>query len=128
MIKEMIFFRKSDFIVILILCLIPVFINVLFESSSTRRCSFKIKRYIDGKKIIENFDFKDKIKVVQGKIGSLIVEFDETKGVRVASSTCPCQVCVHTGWTKSESVVCVPNAVIIQPTSDKENNFDAVTR
>ena len=125
--------KKSDWIIILVLVLLPLLIKAIYAFVPTKDVYYQIKHYCDNSEIIENIESDDftKFLTVQGKSGNLIIEFDKEKGVRVASSTCPCQVCVNSGWSKNEALVCVPNAVIIQTIKKREqlsNKVDAVTR
>lgn len=123
--------KKTDWIIILVLVLLPLLIKAIYAFIPTNDVFFQIKYYdAKGKEITENvgLDKTNRI-VIPGKVGSLILELDKEKGVRVASSTCPCQVCVNCGWTKSDALVCVPNAILIKPiNTNKDNSIDAVTR
>lgn len=123
--------KKSDWIIILVLVLLPLLIKAIYAFVPTNDVSFQIKYYdAKGNEITENVGpDKTNTIVVPGKIGNLILELDKEKGIRVASSTCPCQVCVNSGWTKSDALVCVPNAVLIKPINiNKDNSIDAVTK
>jgi len=83
--------------------------------------------------------FKDgqpvaKLNLMQNRVFTLPskeMEIEVNEGrVRVASSTCPKQVCVHTGWVKEpgEVIVCVPNKILIEVQSPKAPLLDAVVR
>ncbi|MBP5470877.1 MAG: NusG domain II-containing protein [Candidatus Riflebacteria bacterium] len=122
--------KKSDWGIILFLVLLPLLIKVIYAFVSTKDVCFQIKYYANNKEIIENVEpVKTKTIIISGKIGNMVLEFDQEKGARVASSTCPCQVCVNSGWSKNDALVCVPNAVLIKAiNSNKDNKIDAVTR
>ncbi len=126
--------RKTDWIIILVLVMLPLLIRAIYAFVPTKDVYYQIKHYYDNSEIIENIESDDLTKslTIQGKTGNLIIEFDKEKGVRIASSTCPCQICVNSGWSRNEALVCVPNAVIIQPITksigSSSNNIDAVTR
>ncbi len=49
--------------------------------------------------------------------------------VRVTYSTCKAQICVHTGWISrdGQSIVCVPNQVIIYTEGAKSALYDLMT-
>lgn len=58
---------------------------------------------------------------------SAVVELEPTR-VRIASATCPTQDCVHTGWISQagQSIVCLPNHLVVQLTGGGESGVDAV--
>ncbi len=126
--------KKSDWIIILVLLLFPLLIKTIYAFVPSKEFYFQIRHYKNNSEIIDNIepDRTAKTMVIQGKTGNMIIEFDKEKGVRVASSTCPCQVCVNCGWTKNEALICVPNAVIIQSVSNNPKSssdaVDAVSR
>ena len=68
--------------------------------------------------------------VVKGKLGNIIIEWRADGSVRIASSTCPAQVCVNTGWIRgNDSSVCVPNGVVLScHTNNSIQNIDGVSR
>lgn len=125
--------KKSDWYIILILVLLSVFVITVHIYLPGKDVYFQIKYYKDSNEVTDNIepDKESKI-VIHGKVGDMIIEFDKEKGARVASSTCPCQVCVNSGWSKFDSLVCVPNAVLIKPinkeSASSDSKIDAVTR
>ncbi len=125
--------KKSDWYIILALFLLSVIIFVSLAFTRNKKVvSYQIKHYVGNQEYIERIEpDKQTSIVVHGKLGDMILNFDMEKGAKVASSTCPCQVCVNSGWSKYDALVCVPNAVIIIPDridSESGNSADAVTR
>ncbi len=125
--------KKSDWLIILVLALLPIFIKAVYSLAPATDIYFQIIQLVKDKEVVERIEYSQtKTKVIHGKIGDMLLEFDKEKGVRVASSTCPCQVCVNYGWTKNETLVCVPNAVLIQPvfnnSKSSHDQVDAVSR
>ena len=125
--------KKSDWLIILVLTLLPIFIEAVYSFAPATDICFQIKQLVEDKEVVEQIEYSQtKTMVIHGKIGDMLLEFDKEKGVRVASSTCPCQVCVNYGWTKNETLVCVPNAVLIQPVFNNSKSLldqvDAVSR
>ena len=123
--------KKTDWIIILVLLLLPLLIKVIYAFVPSKEVFYQIKHYKNNIEIVENIepDKQSESLTIQGKTGNMVIEFDKEKGVRIASSTCPCQVCVNCSWTKSEALICVPNAVVVQPVIQSSNNHvDAVTR
>lgn len=49
--------------------------------------------------------------------------------IRAAACSCPGQDCVHTGWIHmpGQSIVCVPNKVIIEIPGIQQPPYDAIT-
>ena len=124
--------KKTDWYIIISLVLLSFFIMAVHAYLPSKDVYFQVKYYKDSNEVIENVEPDKKSKlVIHGNIGNMIIEFDKERGAKVASSTCPCQVCVNSGWSKYDALVCVPNAVIIKPNkvdSDFNNCADAVTR
>ena len=122
--------KNTDWIIILVLILLPLLIKAIYAFVPQKDVYFQIKYYANNKEIIENVEpEKTKTFIIPGKMGNMILEFDQDKGARVASSTCPCQICVNSGWSKNDALVCVPNAVLIKAiNSNKDTSVDAVTR
>jgi len=66
---------------------------------------------------------------VKGRLGDVIVEWRADGSVRIASSTCPLKICVSRGWIHgNDSVVCVPNEVVVTCHTDLKSNVDGVSR
>ena len=126
--------KKNDWIIILVLLLLPLLIKNILAFVSSKEVYYQIKHYKNNTEIIENIEptKSNESLTVQGKIGNMIIELEKEKGVRVASSTCPCQVCVNYGWSKNEDLVCVPNAVVVQPVTraykSSSDKVDAITK
>lgn len=59
--------------------------------------------------------------------GKMLVEVKEGR-IRVRKSDCPRQICVNTGWIRhpGETIVCVPNKVLIEVKSTGPPIVDAV--
>ena len=123
--------KKSDWIIILVLLLLPLLIKAIYAFVPSKDFYYQIKYYKNNIEIIENIepDKTSETLTIQGKSGNLIIEYDKEKGVRIASSTCPCQVCVNCGWTENEALICVPNAVVVQPINKTAaDKVDAITK
>ena len=125
--------KAKDWLIILGLVLFAFIIKVISSFLIPQEVYYQISNYDGTKKVKDNIEPDEYSSlIIQGKTGKMILEFDKEKGARVASSTCPCQVCVNSGWSKNDALVCVPNAVIVKPVNNsksKENKaVDAVTR
>lgn len=84
---------------------------------------------VDGK-LVGNFSLEeDRFIPVDGKLGTTRVEIVDN-GVRVLDSPCPHKLCVKSGTiSKSgETLVCLPNGVVIRIEGEEEPSVDAVSR
>jgi hypothetical protein len=54
----------------------------------------------------------------------------ETKGggMRVIDSTCPEQICVHSGWIRKpgQSIICVPNQIVVELKGSQAAEYDGL--
>lgn len=55
---------------------------------------------------------QDRLFTVHGPIGDTVIEI-KNRSVRVISSACPNKLCVHQGFIKKGSIICLPNRVVI---------------
>lgn len=65
---------------------------------------------------------------VTGKFGDVRIQIREGR-VGVVSADCPNKVCVRTGWRSlaGESIICVPNRVLVKILGDRSNVVRGVT-
>jgi hypothetical protein len=102
--------------------------------------SFPVIRHLhhEGKRVLIELDEEEvgkfsleenRIIPVDGKLGTTNVEISE-KGVRVLDSPCPYKLCVRSGPIRrsGETLVCLPNRVVVRITGDKGEEVDAVSR
>ena len=83
----------------------------------------------DGK-VVGNFSLQeDRLVPVDGKLGTTRVEI-AGKEVRVLDSPCPLKICVESGpiSRSGETLVCLPNRVVIRIKGKDERSIDAVSR
>lgn len=112
--------KRLDFIlipIIIILSIIPL-ISTSGEKSSIVRISSNNK--------IFNYDIsKDRVVNITGTLGDTVVEI-KNKKVRILDSPCPNHTCMRSSISRyPESLVCLPNDVIIQ--IEGEGETDALT-
>lgn len=102
--------------------------------------SFPLIRHFhnEGKKVLIELDGEEvgkfsleenRVIPVDGKLGTTNVEISE-KGVRVLDSPCPYKLCVKSGPIRrsGETLVCLPNRIVVRITGDKGEEVDAVSR
>jgi hypothetical protein len=65
---------------------------------------------------------------VTGKFGDVRIQIRDGK-VGVVSAECPNKVCVRTGWRSlaGESIICVPNRVLVKILGERSNVVRGVT-
>lgn len=49
---------------------------------------------------------------VEGPLGKTVIEVKDRR-VRVVSSPCPNKLCIHQGFVRAGSIICLPNRVVI---------------
>jgi hypothetical protein len=84
---------------------------------------------LDGE-AVGNFPLKeDRLVPVEGRLGTTRVEISEM-GVRVLNSPCPYKLCVKSGsiLRSGQTLVCLPNRVVVRITGDNGEAVDAVSR
>jgi hypothetical protein len=84
---------------------------------------------VDGK-LVGNFSLgEDRLIPVDGKLGTTRVEI-VGNGVRVLDSPCPHKLCVKSGSISrsGETLVCLPNRVVIRIKGKGEPSVDAVSK
>jgi hypothetical protein len=71
---------------------------------------------------------KNRIVSVEGQLGKTTVEIRDNK-VRILDSPCRNKLCIHQGWIKKGTLVCLPNRVVVTIDRGKEKKdiIDAVT-
>lgn len=117
--------RNTDIFIILILVIASAFFIPLLLSHPRDT----VVIYNQDNIIAEYPLDENRIFTIEGTLGRLEVEIKDRR-VRVNSSTCPRQICVHTGWISKpyEQIICAPNRIFISIKSDSEELVDAVTR
>ncbi len=55
---------------------------------------------------------ENRLLTVHGPLGDTVIEI-KNRSVRVVSSACPNKLCVHQGFIKRGSIICLPNRVVI---------------
>lgn len=118
--------RKGDLCVIagILFLAVGIFLIILLPSSEKKNCVV-----LQDNAIIREIDLsaqRSETITVSGEYENII----EIKGgkVRILSSTCPNHTCVSSGWiSKSgQSIVCVPNHLLIKIVSHQEPEVDVI--
>lgn len=124
------FFRASkfDFVFIgLVLFLSAFFIVRLFNSRIRQDSQSNIALIYQGDALLEQIDLsKDRtIEILGGKMRIQT----EKRRLRIAHSDCPQHICTNMGWIQygGQTIVCVPNQVLVEIKSKGHSVVDAVT-
>lgn len=120
---------KLDLLLIILILTFSTF-SVFWISAN------QIKQPLQSKYAViyqENVKLKEidltKNQVISILDGKMHIEVDDRK-IRVLDSDCPNHNCMKMGWIqgKGQTIVCVPNRVLIEIKSDKSQSIDAISK
>ena len=128
-------FYDKFFIVLILLCSLAGFVlNFTLEAAGEQKY---ITVYVDNEFVMEisfNEVTEEKISFPFGENNEHVAVLEIKQGrVRLLPiedrSLCPRGICAHTGWISRsyESIVCVPNRIIISFRDKKPDGVDGVT-
>ncbi len=123
------FFTRADLLLIgAILAVSLALVIVMFLAREPRNGCYVV-RVIGHTERDRRFENPPRETVtVIGPLGPTLVEWDSKGRFRIASSPCPNQICVGSGWTSfPNGVCCVPNGVVVEY-SPTHPGIDGVTR
>ncbi|MCS7231397.1 MAG: NusG domain II-containing protein [Elusimicrobiota bacterium] len=111
-----------DYLVIFLFLVVSVLSFKILKDKSSNELVVKILQQ-------NNLIYKDKLsKEKEIQLKNAVIEI-KNKKVRVKTSNCPFQVCVHTGWISNayQQIICIPNKIYIsiEPLSLKK--IDSIT-
>lgn len=123
------FYRTSRFdwiFIALILGFSMVFFWFTRNPIQTSSKSAKVVLVYQKDKLLEQADV-EKDKIIEILNGRMRIELKSGRA-RVLNSDCPHQICKNMGWIKhnGETIVCVPNQVLIEIKSNGPAVIDAV--
>lgn len=111
-------------IVVLLLCVAGSFVakNLLDSPGSIVIIELKDKPVYKGDLM------EDRKVTIKGDYGDVRIQIKDGK-VAVVYAECPNKVCVRTGWRSlsGESIICVPNRVIIRILGEETNDVRGIT-
>lgn len=120
------FIKPQGVLLIAMLFLLSIFSYFQGKSSNVKTSVYTILKP-NGKKSVVLPQVKPL--QIKGKLGTVIIEWNDKGMVRIASSSCPSQICVRTGWIGgNNATVCVPNAVAVESNSNSVSEFDGMSR
>ena len=121
--------RTSRLDVILIGLVLSFSVLAIFWISGGKRTVLPESKNVDiyqENQLIKSIDITENKTIVFPGVG-MEIEISNGK-VRVLKSDCPRQVCVNMEWTQhpGDTIVCVPNKILIEITSADAPRMDAV--
>jgi hypothetical protein len=70
---------------------------------------------------------KDRTVTVEGPLGKTSIEIEDRR-VRVTDSPCHNKLCIHQGWVRNGTIICLPNRVVVTVGDhNKSTTVDATT-
>jgi len=119
-------FRKSDIILAAIILAVGIGASVFSAGGGAGE---KVVITVDGK-IFGTYElFEDRIVTIRrnGHINKVKIRDGE---VSMAESDCPNQDCVHQGKISrpSQSIICLPNKVVVEIKGGKNEDYDSISR
>ena len=124
-------FRKTDVIVPLFaLILSAALVFIMFPASAGSKSGGTVKVTVDGEVYAEYPLSGETDTIIPGARGlnnHLIIKDGEAY---IADALCHDKICVHQGKIshRGETIVCLPNKVVIEIEGNEEGALDAVTR
>lgn len=120
-------FSKFDLILVILVLLLAGFL--IFRTASNRHRQYRQPGQgvvYQGSRILESVDLRQDslLSILNGKMQ---IQVKEGK-LRVAHADCPQHLCVNMGWIQynGQSIVCVPNKILIEIKSAGPPLVDAV--
>lgn len=121
--------KRGDFFIISIILLLSFFILIqsFQQKDFQQNTCIIMKNDVIIKKINLSQNQSQTIQI-DGKYQNLLEIQDGS--VRVKSSSCPNQVCVHSGWiSKSgQMIACLPNQVLIRLSGETSEEVDIIAK
>ncbi len=120
------FFKKSDIILMVSIVIIGLISAVYLSLAKTKGDKVEIK--VDNRIYGTYSLYADRTIVVGGKNSKNIVTIEEGS-VKMSSASCKNQICVHHSPISraGESIICLPNRVIVRIKGSSSKGVDAVS-
>ena len=127
--EEIDFYKTTKidlFLIVLIIVLSCASILWISRGHSQDNSNSKRAVVYRQKSVLEEFDLEED-KTINFSDPVMKMEIKGTK-IRVTESDCPGQICVNIGWIQysGQTIVCVPNKILIEMKSSGSRLLDAV--
>ena len=119
--------RPADIVLIIILIAVSIGGFNIQKGNNNKGRFFIVE--VDGKTLYRLSLLSDTLISIQAKTGKISLKVEDSR-VSVHKSSCPLKICVKTGWIArpGESIICVPNKLVIRIEGVKNAKVDAVTQ
>jgi len=120
-------FRKNDFILIVVIFVVLLMVAAVFYNNMDFGSTVTVT--VDGEIFGEyslNSNQEIEITNSDGEVTNILLISDGT--AKMTEATCPDLICVNTEAIskKGETIVCLPNKVVVTVESNEESDIDAV--
>lgn len=119
--------HRNDILLIAVLLIIAGALALFLWS--TREAGGYVSVTMDGEKIMElPLDVDTQVTIGEGEHTNLLVIQNGT--ARITSASCPDLLCVHQGAIQyaGQSIVCLPNKLVVTVERGSDGGFDAVAQ
>lgn len=88
----------------------------------------QVSIYVNNKEMYRLSLFQDKTICIQGIIGVTVIQIERGE-IWVEKAPCPYQICKNRGKISrsGETIICIPNRILIQIGGISQNQVDSVT-
>ena len=119
--------RKSDYILIIAIVLVAALLWVGLRITGKAGTSVRVT--VDGK-IYGEYRLDDELEIRIGDEKSYNMLIIQNGEAYVAEASCPDKLCVHQGKIhySGQSIVCLPNKVVVEVVGGEQSEYDAVAR
>lgn len=118
--------RRNDALLILLLALAALGLLIV-HLNQPRAPAAQVEIHVDGA-LQAAFPFGEARSWTWAENGEFVEVRSDESGVRIAASSCPDQLCVRQGTIaqSGRGIICLPNRVSIQLTSNAQPELDAM--
>ncbi len=125
--------KKADIIALVIIALITAVLFLAFRAFKSPGKTVVVR--VSGEEVASYPLDKDRTETISGANGGTNLLIIEDGAVYLKEASCPDKLCVNQGKIsrRGESIICLPNEVIVEINSDKtqemeDDGFDAVAK
>lgn len=124
--------KKGDIIIICMIIIITVFGQYYLITQETGGQLRTIVLRVDQEEHVYKLSVDESRKIIfefNEHLGTLHYKEGRIKMETMDRVVCPKQICSKTGWIKysNQSIVCLPNKIIVTIVNEKDNDLDTIT-
>lgn len=125
--------KKADIVALLVIAVITVILFLAFRTFKPQGKTVVVR--VSGKEVASYSLDKDREETINGANGGTNVLVIKDGVAYLSEASCPDKLCVNQGKIskRGESIICLPNEVIVEISSDtineeEDDGFDAVAK